>query len=139
MAEGRKDDVDKLRYDLLPTEPLAEVARVYTIGAKKYGDRNWERGIKWGRIYAALQRHANAFWKGERLDPVDGQHHMASVAWCALALMEYERTHPELDDRCQPTDGQLSIPGIVERAVPNSAQQLSLLNVPSVFPCPPSK
>lgn len=97
--EGTKYDGDKLRYDLIPTGPLAEVAKVYTIGAKKYDDRNWELGLKWGRVYGALQRHANAFWSGERLDPKDGQHHLASVVWCALALMEYERTHPELDDR----------------------------------------
>jgi len=98
-TEGRKDDAGKLRFDLIPVEPLRKLAEVYTIGARKYADRNWEKGIQWGRIYAAMQRHAWAFWNGERLDPVDGQHHLASVAWCALALMEYERTHPELDDR----------------------------------------
>lgn len=97
--EARKDDKEKLRYDLIPTQPLQEVARVFTIGARKYDDRNWEKGLSWGRLYAALQRHANAWWSGERHDQVDGQHHLASVAWCALALIEYERTHPELDDR----------------------------------------
>ena len=102
MAEGRKDDQEKLRYDLIPVGPLAEIAKVYTIGAKKYADRNWELGIKWGRVYAALLRHVTAWWKGEQLDPKDGQHHLASVAWCALALMEYEQTHRELDDRPQP-------------------------------------
>lgn len=98
-TESRKDDDGKLRYDLLPIGPLAEVAKVYTIGARKYADRNWERGLRWGRVYAALQRHANAWWRGEKLDQQDGQHHLASVVWCALALMEYENAHPELDDR----------------------------------------
>ena len=101
MAEGRKDDADKLRFDLLPVRPMQELARVYTIGATKYSDRNWERGLKWGRVYAALQRHANAWWGGERFDTVDGQDHLASVAWCAMALLEYERTRPEFDDRPQ--------------------------------------
>ena len=96
---GKKYDQDKLRYDLLPVEPMRLVAEVYTMGAKKYDDRNWEKGIEWGRIYGALQRHANAFWGGESHCPQDGQHHLASVVWCALALMEYEKTHPELDDR----------------------------------------
>jgi dATP/dGTP diphosphohydrolase len=96
---GRKDDSGKLRYDLIPTGPLEKLAEVYTIGAKKYSDRNWERGLSWGRLYGALQRHANAFWRGESRDPVDGQHHLASVAFCAFALLEFERTHPELDDR----------------------------------------
>lgn len=63
------------------------------------GDRNWEKGLKWGRVFAAMERHAWAWWNGEQLDPVDKQHHLASVAWCAFTLMEYEKTHPELDDR----------------------------------------
>ena len=55
FEEGVKNDDGKLRYDLIPVRPLAEVARVYTIGAKKYSDYNWRKGIKWSRIYAAMQ------------------------------------------------------------------------------------
>jgi len=101
MAEGIKHDDGKLRFDLIPVYPLEKLAEVYTIGAKKYTDRNWEKGIQWGRIFAAMMRHAWKFWRGERYDEVDGQEHLASVAWCAFALMEYERTHPELDDRSE--------------------------------------
>lgn len=97
--EGRKDDGGKLRFDLLPPVPLMRIAEVYTIGAKKYSDRNWEKGILWGRIFGAMCRHAWNWWAGQKNDPVDGQHHLASVAWCAMTLMEYENTHPELDDR----------------------------------------
>jgi len=99
LPEGTKFDQDKLRFDLLPVLPLMEVAKVYTIGAKKYEDRNWEKGISWGRIFGALLRHAFKWWAGERDDKEDGQHHLASVVWCALSLMEYERTHVDLDDR----------------------------------------
>jgi hypothetical protein len=96
---GTKADDGKHRYDLIPAQPLDELARVYTIGAGKYADRDWEKGLKWGRVFAAMMRHAWKWWRGERHDPEDGQHHLASVAWCAFALMEFERTHPELDDR----------------------------------------
>lgn len=96
---GRKYDAGKIRYDLIPPEALGVVANVFGIGAEKYGDRNWEQGIEWGRIFAAMQRHAWAWWSGERNDPEDGQHHLASVAWCALVLLTYEDTHPELDAR----------------------------------------
>jgi len=96
---GRKDDGGKLRYDLIPARPLGELARVYTIGAKKYADRNWEKGLQWGRVFAAMMRHAWAWWSGQTYDPLDGQHHLASVAWCALALIEYEETNRALDDR----------------------------------------
>jgi hypothetical protein len=99
QQEGRKDDTGKERFDLIPTYPLFKLAEVYTMGAKKYADRNWEKGIAYGRIFAALMRHAWKWWRGETTDPIDGQHHLASVAWSAFALMEYERTHPELDDR----------------------------------------
>lgn len=96
---GIKDDSGKLRFDLIPPEAMEELARVYTIGAVKYGDRNWEKGLHWGRVFAAMMRHAWAWWRGEKLDPEDGQHHLASVAWCALSLMTLEKTHPDLDSR----------------------------------------
>jgi len=94
-----KNDGGKLRYDLIPPEPLKALAFVYTLGASKYTDHNWRKGMKWSRCIAALMRHVEAFRAGEAFDQKDGQHHLASVAWCAFALMEYERTHSELDDR----------------------------------------
>lgn len=78
------------RYDLIPTFPLMQVARVYGYGAKKYAERNWERGYDWGLSYAAMQRHANAFWRGESYDSESGAHHLASVIFHAMALMEFE-------------------------------------------------
>lgn len=97
--QGHKDDSGKLRMDLLPVVPLFLLSDVYTRGAKKYADHNWRKGLKWSRIFAALLRHAWKWFNGERCDPEDGQHHLASVAWCAFTLMEYERSHPEMDDR----------------------------------------
>jgi len=94
-----KNDAEKLRYDLIPPEPLARVAFVYTMGARKYTDHNWRKGMAWSRVIGAAMRHLEAFRRGVSIDPKDGQHVLASVAWCALTLMEYERTHPELDDR----------------------------------------
>jgi hypothetical protein len=114
--EGKKNDQGKLRYDLIPPGPLAELARVYNIGAGKYADRNWENGIEYGRIFAALQRHAWAYWNGENRDVEDGQHHLASVAWCAFALIEYERTHPELDNRPGKSNADAKFKPIINRA-----------------------
>jgi hypothetical protein len=40
---------------------------------------------------------------------VDGQHHLAIVAWGALVLMTYEQTKPELDDmRSIATDAKVT-------------------------------
>ena len=99
LDEGAKYDKDKLRFDLIPVRPLAKIAWVFTMGAKKYAERNWEKGIKFGRLFGALIRHSWLWWAGETYDQEDGQHHLSSVAWIAMVLMELEETKPEFDDR----------------------------------------
>lgn len=96
---GVKFDTGKARFDLIPVEPLEKLAELYGIGADKYGDRNWEKGMLWGRIFAALMRHAWAFWRGEKHDQVDGQHHLIALAWGAFTLYEYERRQIGEDNR----------------------------------------
>lgn len=96
---GFKMDLGKIRYELLPPGPLREVARVYTMGAAKYSDDNWRSGMSWRRVYGALQRHLNAFWGGENIDPESHLNHLAHAVFGCFALMEYIVTHPELDDR----------------------------------------
>lgn len=83
----------------MPVTGLLLQADVYTRGAKKYDDNNWRKGLKWSRILGAMMRHLLWYMAGEKYDPEDGQHHLSSIAWGANALMEYEFTHPELDDR----------------------------------------
>ena len=100
-SEGRKDDTGKLRMSLIPPMPLKKLAEVYTIGEKKYDAHNWRKGIKYSRILDAMKRHMAAWEEGEITDPIDGQHHLASVAWGAFALIQYELDHPEMDDRYQ--------------------------------------
>lgn len=96
---GRKDDLGKLRFDLVPARSLEDLVRIYTYGAQKYADRNWEKGIEWSRVFAAMMRHLWAFWSGETLDPESGMPHMAHAAWGCFTLLEYARTHNELDNR----------------------------------------
>lgn len=63
------------RFDLIPTGPLAELARHYGAGAKKYADHQWRQGYEWSKSYSAIHRHLNAFWSGEDYDvcPEDGE------------------------------------------------------------------
>ncbi len=108
-AKGQK----LARYELIPVTPLREVAELYGRGAEKYKTRNWELGYDWSLSYAAAQRHLNQFWGGESRDGETGGHHLASVVFHCFAMMEYERTHPELDDRPNPTredDAKISEP-----------------------------
>ncbi|QFG08718.1 hypothetical protein PBI_INGRID_43 [Arthrobacter phage Ingrid] len=87
------------RYDLIPVEALASVARLYGEGAKKYSEHNWRKGYEWSKSYAALQRHANEFWKGVNLDPETGEPHLAAVIFHSLTLITFMDEHPDFDDR----------------------------------------
>lgn len=87
------------RFDLIPIDPLTELARHYGKGAAKYDANQWRKGYDWSLSYAALQRHLTAFWNGEDYDEETGSPHMVAVAWHAFALLEFMNTCPELDDR----------------------------------------
>jgi len=96
---GLKFDYGKERYDLIPGDSLDQLAHVYTYGASKYADNNWRKGMSWGRCFGAMMRHAWAWWRGEKLDEESGCHHLAMTAWYCFSLMNYEKTHPDKDDR----------------------------------------
>lgn len=96
---GKKFDSEKPMMDLIPPEALDQVARVLTMGAKKYGRHNWQKGIAYSRVISALMRHLNAFNAGEDKDPESGLSHMAHVATNAAFLLHFIKNNPELDDR----------------------------------------
>lgn len=75
--------------DLVDPYALGLLADVLTLGAAKYGDRNWEEGMAWGRVYAAALRHLNAFWAGEECDAEDGLPHLAHALTEVMFLLRY--------------------------------------------------
>jgi hypothetical protein len=89
--EGVKYDKDKLRLDLIPPEAIIAIGSVLTFGAKKYNPRNWEKGMDWGRVYAALQRHLTAWQAGETNDEESGMPHLWHAACCIVFLLTYEQ------------------------------------------------
>lgn len=97
--EGRKDDEEKLRLDLVPYDAIKAIAAILTFGATKYGDRNWENGMKWSRVFSALQRHLVAWWEGEALDAETGKSHLWHAGCCILFLIAYELRNAGMDDR----------------------------------------
>ena len=98
--EGKKFDQNKLRYDLLPWDAIAELTKILMFGAHKYGERNWEKGIRFSRLFSATLRHLLAWWKREENDPETGLSHLAHATVNLLFLLTYqlEKT-PNLDDR----------------------------------------
>lgn len=85
LKNDHKDN--KTRWELMPLDCLEDIARVYTEGAKKYGDNNWqnlENGYE--RYKGALLRHLYAA-ESETFDEETGCRHLAQVAWNAIALL----------------------------------------------------
>jgi hypothetical protein len=101
--QGRKDDQQKLRYELIAPEMDAAISAVLTYGAVKYEDRNWERGMDWSRPYGALKRHMDAWWAGESFDPETGMSHLWHAACCMMFLVAYEERGTGTDDRPKDT------------------------------------
>ena len=97
---ARRDiQLDKPRYDLIPPSALKRLADLYSRGAVKYGENNFQKGIPFKRVYASMYRHMIQFAEGENTED-----HLAAVAWNAFALMFYQeqiknkRLPKELDD-----------------------------------------
>lgn len=100
VEEGAKRfDTDKLRMDLLPVEWMVELSNVLTEGAKKYDDNNWRKGMDWSRCIGSLYRHLTKWQSGITFDTETQCHHLAHVAWNALALMVYQMEGLGKDDR----------------------------------------
>lgn len=87
------------RFDLIPAGALWQLAEHYGRGAQKYDDDNWRRGYSWRLSFAALMRHAWAFWRGEDIDPETGSPHMVAVAWHAFTLLTFASEGLGTDDR----------------------------------------
>ena len=93
-----KDD-GKVPYELLSVEALAQIAKVMAYGRNKYKAHGWREGIAWSRIIGSSMRHLTAFLDGEDNDPESGLPHLAHLGCDVMFLLEYAKTHPELDDR----------------------------------------
>lgn len=94
-----KKGVKTARFDLLPWDALWAVATVFGFGAKKYAERNWERGYKWSASKGALDRHLALYWAGQDRDEESGLLHLAHVAWQALVLLAFQLRGVGEDDR----------------------------------------
>ena len=95
-GKGLRYDTGKNLLDLIPPEWTWALGMILTKGAAKYAKRNWERGMPWSKVMGPLKRHLAKFEAGEDYDygtsndPGTNCHHLAIVAWNALALMTYE-------------------------------------------------
>lgn len=90
----------KGRYDLIAQIPLKRLAQHYENGAKKYGDRNWEKGQPVMRYLDSASRHLHNILMGDKTED-----HESAVSWNIFAyvqtleLIKQNKLPKELDDR----------------------------------------
>lgn len=89
-SEGIKFDDGKAPWHLLPFDALKAVVSILAFGAAKYGDRNWEAGMDWERLYRAAIGHLVSWWECEGPDTETGKSHLWHAACCVLFLVAYE-------------------------------------------------
>ncbi len=95
----RDTRIGKGRFDLISPFVLERDAKHLENGARKYGDRNWEKGQPLSRYYDSAMRHMNKYMMG-----YCDEDHLAAARWNIAALMHTEymisigRLPEELDD-----------------------------------------
>jgi hypothetical protein len=80
-------------FELIPPQAMFRLALRYEGGAQKYGDHNWEKGIKIGRCFQAAVRHLFMYLAG-----ANDEDHLAAAAWNIFAIMHYEAHKPEMQN-----------------------------------------
>lgn len=110
---GGAKGVKLARFDLIPWSIIRELAEHFGRGARKYEDRNWERGYKWSYSFGALHRHLEAFWSRDDIDHDESLYvageahttrHIIAVVWHACVLAWFSKYGKGTDDR--PTEEQ---------------------------------
>jgi hypothetical protein len=96
-----KETAGKIRLDLVPFEAIMEIGKVYSMGADKYEDHNWRKGLLFMKhhIGAAL-RHIGKFVLGLDKDDESGLPHLAHACFHLMAVMTHQVNGTKgLDDR----------------------------------------
>lgn len=90
----REPSDGKGRYDLITPFGLARLAKWYELGAKKYADRNWEKGIPFSRCIDSAKRHIDKYIMG-----MTDEDHLSAAVWNLLAIIHFQELGmDELDD-----------------------------------------
>lgn len=81
------------RYGAGIYSTLLEVSKQYEDGARKYADRNWERGMPVHCFIDSGVRHYLKFLRGDTDEP-----HDRAFIWNMLGAIWMHQNHPELID-----------------------------------------
>lgn len=73
----------------VPIEAIAAAAASFEYGAKKYSDRNWEKGLPWQQMIDSLKRHVEDFERRKDYDngrTGSGLHQVCMIMASAMML-----------------------------------------------------
>lgn len=93
---------------LVPGTFMVETAKVFELGATKYGPFNWRKDPVEAETYMnAALRHLFSWFDGEDWDQESGASHLAHAAACLAILIDAEYNSRLIDNR--PIPGMTSV------------------------------
>lgn len=86
-AKMSKTNTGKLRYDLVPFDWYAFMAKNMTYGNKKgYKEESWRKNVSKEDYFAAAMRHIENYFNGKIYDPEHDNLHAFGIAACNLLM-----------------------------------------------------
>ena len=87
-----RNNVGKLRWDLVDWGSVEEMLKVLEFGAIKYNPENWKKGLNREEILESTQRHLIQLFQKEELDQESQLHHAGHVM-CNMMFYLYHAKH----------------------------------------------
>lgn len=97
-----KDAVGIAKYPIstVSAPVLGELGLAMMEGALKYGRHNYRvSGVRASVYRDAAQRHLDAFWEGQDIDPQSNLPHLVKAAACMMVLRDSQWQGNWVDDR----------------------------------------
>ncbi|SAK98512.1 hypothetical protein AWB80_07540 [Caballeronia pedi] len=105
MTAKHSNPKDAIATFKLPLHLVSPIVKAYQaishyLGNVKYGAWNWRAAGARASVYkSALDRHMDAWWEGEELDPTDGTPHLANALACLNIIIDARHAGKLIDDR----------------------------------------
>lgn len=81
----REDKNGKGKFNLLPPRAIKEIANRLEIGSKKYGDKDWSKGIPFSMLLDSALRHQFQYLAGK-----NDENHLSAAITNLLQMLEQE-------------------------------------------------
>lgn len=105
MQDKETNPKDAIATNKLPLHLVSPIVKAYQaiahfLGNVKYGAWNFRAAGARASVYrSAVDRHLDAWWEGEEIDPTDGTPHLANALCCINILIEAKESGRLVDDR----------------------------------------